>query len=721
MSALDRGSLANLPALNSPHNPTTALAEHYRIERELGVGGMATVYLAEDLKHKRKVAVKVLKPELSAVLGAERFLQEITTTAALQHPHILPLFDSGEANGFLYYVMPLVDGDTLRARLERERQLPLGDALRIAREVADALQYAHAHGVVHRDVKPENILLQGGHALVADFGIALAVLQAGGARMTQTGLSLGTPQYMSPEQAMGERTIDARSDIYALGAVTYEMLAGDPPFAGSSVQAIVAKVLTEKPTPLHVLRDTIPAGVEHAVLTALAKLPADRFASASEFAAALVEHANVAAAPLAANATRRGQRRWLIAAVALNVVLAAALATLGVRSNAAAPTSRQQAVLWKYPVPGALTPGAPFVGTQAAIAPDGSSIVYTDSANGWMLMRKRRDASVAEPLAGTEGGVSPFFSPDGKWIGFFTIDAKLKKMPAGGGSPITVAQGILQDYKVAAWLDDGTIVYTSIALMRVPSGGGTPKKLNLPPDLLATVPTISPLPGSKGLVFTACRGNCAFNSDAYVYDFAADSARIVIPNAVGIWYSPTGHVLYTSREGGLFAAAFDPKTLLVRSESVPVIDGVSPGSFALATNGTILYSLDASTTASSRLMWVDRQGRAEPFDSTWRGRFDYPALSPDGRSIAVSQRERSIDLWIRRADGSRQKVSAPGTGNWRPTWMPDGRSLTFVSVGDMVKDINDVTVRRVGVEAGASSSLVLRQRWGVYEADVSAD
>ncbi|MDZ4257543.1 MAG: protein kinase, partial [Gemmatimonadales bacterium] len=222
-----------------------------------------------------------------AALGAERFLTEIRTTARLQHPHILPLLDSGDADGLLYYVMPLVTGETLRARLDRDRQLSIEETLRIAREVADALGHAHGQNVIHRDIKPENILLQDGHALVADFGIALAVQSAGGARMTQTGLSLGTPQYMSPEQAMGERAIDARSDIYALGAVTYEMLTGDPPFTGSSVQAIVAKVMTERPSPLHNVRDTVPEHVEAAVMRALAKLPADRFASAAEFSAAL--------------------------------------------------------------------------------------------------------------------------------------------------------------------------------------------------------------------------------------------------------------------------------------------------------------------------------------------------------------------------------------------------------------------------------------------------
>jgi len=246
-----------------------ALSGRYRIERELGAGGMATVYLAHDPRHDRPVAIKVLNRDLGATLGSERFLAEIRTTARLQHPHILPLLDSGEADGLLFYVMPVVTGESLRGRLERERQLPVADAVRIAREVASALDYAHRHGVVHRDIKPENILLQDGQALVADFGIALAVQQAGGERLTQTGLSLGTPQYMSPEQAMGERTIDARSDIYALGAVAYEMLAGEPPFTGPTVQAIVARLVSEQPRALTVQRRSIPDHVETAVLRAL--------------------------------------------------------------------------------------------------------------------------------------------------------------------------------------------------------------------------------------------------------------------------------------------------------------------------------------------------------------------------------------------------------------------------------------------------------------------
>ncbi|MBW8839985.1 MAG: serine/threonine protein kinase, partial [Gemmatimonadetes bacterium] len=227
-----------------------ALSDRYRIEREIGAGGMATVYLAQDIRHARRVALKVLRPELAAVIGAERFLAEIQLTANLQHPHILPLFDSGEADGSLFYVMPYVEGETLRDRLTREKQLPVPDAIRIAEEVAGALDYAHRHGVVHRDIKPENILLHDGSALVADFGIALAASKASGARMTETGMSLGTPHYMSPEQAMGEREITARSDVYALGAVLYEMLTGEPPFTGATAQAVVARVVTESPRPL---------------------------------------------------------------------------------------------------------------------------------------------------------------------------------------------------------------------------------------------------------------------------------------------------------------------------------------------------------------------------------------------------------------------------------------------------------------------------------------
>jgi serine/threonine-protein kinase len=247
----------------------SALSGRYAIDREVGAGGMATVYLARDVRHERNVALKVLNPELGAVLGVERFLSEIKVTANLQHPNLLPLFDSGEAEGLLFYVMPYVEGESLRARLTREKQLPIDEAVRIATAIASALDYAHRHGVIHRDLKPENILMHEGQPLIADFGIALAVSKAGGNRITQAGLSLGTPQYMSPEQATGDRTVDGRTDIYSLGAMLYEMLAGDPPHLGSTSQAVIAKLLTEKPRSVRTARSTVPMHVDMAVEHAL--------------------------------------------------------------------------------------------------------------------------------------------------------------------------------------------------------------------------------------------------------------------------------------------------------------------------------------------------------------------------------------------------------------------------------------------------------------------
>ncbi|MFB3112438.1 MAG: serine/threonine-protein kinase, partial [Gemmatimonadales bacterium] len=265
----------------------TALADRYAIERELGAGGMATVYLAEDLKHHRPVAVKVLRPELAAVLGGERFLREIEVTANLHHPHILPLYDSGEADGFLYYVMPYVEGESLRDRLNREKQLPVEDAVKIVSEVADALNSAHKHDVIHRDIKPENILLEEGHAVVADFGIARAIHAAGGEKLTETGVSIGTPQYMSPEQAAGTSDLDGRSDVYGLGCVLYEMLAGEPPFTGPTVESIVHQHITVEAPPITNLRPAVPAEIAGTIARALAKAPADRFSPAAQFAGAL--------------------------------------------------------------------------------------------------------------------------------------------------------------------------------------------------------------------------------------------------------------------------------------------------------------------------------------------------------------------------------------------------------------------------------------------------
>jgi len=299
------------------------LSDRYRVERELGRGGMATVYQAHDLRHGRAVAIKVLKPGLASALGAGRFLREITLAARLDHPHILPLLDSGEAGGLLYYVMPFVQGETLRARLRRERQLPVGDALQIAREVAGALEYAHGLGVIHRDVKPENILLSGGHARLADFGIARAVTAAGGERLTSSGMAIGTPLYMSPEQAAGDAGVDARTDIYSLGCVLYEMLAGQPPYTGATAEAILARKVLDAPASLRSVRPTVSGDVEAAIFKALAKVPADRFTAPRQFGQALEQQH---AAPVqAAPAVRRPVGRYLWPAAALVLTVAAAL------------------------------------------------------------------------------------------------------------------------------------------------------------------------------------------------------------------------------------------------------------------------------------------------------------------------------------------------------------------------------------------------------------
>jgi eukaryotic-like serine/threonine-protein kinase len=311
-----------------------ALADRYSIERELGAGGMATLYLARDLKHDRRVAIKVVRPDVALVVGGERFLREITTTAGLRHPSILPLYDSGDINGFLYYVMPFVEGESLRDRLNRDKQLPIEEALQIAAEVAGAVAYAHDRGVLHRDIKPENILLESGHAVVADFGIARAIDNAGGDRLTETGVIIGTPQYMSPEQSAGEQDLDGRSDQYALACVTYEMLAGEPPFVGPTIESVLRQHMLRPPARITRVRGAISEEVAATIERALAKTPADRFATTAEFRDALIRQ-NVAAPtvpPPVASAPSRKSRLSLaitLVVVALLAIIATALLRRG--------------------------------------------------------------------------------------------------------------------------------------------------------------------------------------------------------------------------------------------------------------------------------------------------------------------------------------------------------------------------------------------------------
>ena len=462
-----------------------ALAGRYRIAREIGQGGMATVYLAEDLKHDRKVAIKVLRPELSAIIGAERFLREIKTIATLQHPHILGLIDSGEMDGTAYYVMPFVEGESLRERLEREKQLPIADAIRLASEVASALDYAHRHGVIHRDIKPENILLHDGSALVADFGIALAVASAGSTRMTETGMSLGTPRYMSPEQAMGEREITARSDVYTLGCVTYEMLTGDPPFTGSTAQAIIAKVMTEKPASLQKQRERVPDEVEDAVLIALEKLPADRFATAAEFAEALhaapgssgTRKAGAARARARASASPSWSSRVrdpVVLALGAIAIVAAALAASKWRAAPSAPAD-----VVRFTLPAAPNGQTSSVGYNiVAASPDGRTLVYVGRGDGarQQLMLRTLDEITARPLPGTEDALHPFFSPDGRWVAFVRGN-QLYKIAVDGAAPLLLgtAPGT---FNGASWSSSGVIVVSSnTALFAVPEAGGTARVL----------------------------------------------------------------------------------------------------------------------------------------------------------------------------------------------------------------------------------------------------
>src|SRR4051812_39201026 len=572
---------------------------------------MATVYLAHDVKHDRKVAIKVLKPELAAVLGADRFVVEIKTTAALQHPHILPLFDSGTADGQLYYVMPYIDGETLRTRLNRETQLAVPEAVRIAREVADALDYAHRHGVIHRDIKPENILLHDGRAMVADFGIALAVSAAAGGRMTETGLSLGTPHYMSPEQATAEKEITGRSDIYSLGSVLYEMLTGDPPHVGSTAQQIIMKIITEQAAPVTKARKSVPQNVAAAVAESLEKLPADRFDSAKEFADALINpsfdgpvgtHGTTAFARARAGSSRGP----LFGALSLCVLLLAVAIVGWMRPAPALGVSRQRIVLWRYWLESPIAAGAEHEATQADIAPDGSSIVFTDSSGGgFRLLRKLRNESAATPIAGTEGAVSPFFSPDGKWIGYRTIDGRLRKVPVDGGGSITVTEDGDLTSMTATWMDDGSIVYASRdrGLSRIDAVGGASRRINSnglrhPRTYLH----VASLPGSKGFLFTDCPGNCALEAVLRVFDFKGDSSRMLVKKAVGIGFSSSGQLLYTDHAGGLYAMGFDPDRLTPTSAAVPVIDDVAPGSFVVSNSGAVLYTIQTEAAGQAELM-----------------------------------------------------------------------------------------------------------------------
>jgi len=703
----------------------TALADRYRLERELGAGGMATVYLARDLKHDRPVALKVLRPELAAVLGAERFLREIRLTAQLQHPHILTLIDSGEADGFLYYVMPYVDDENLRNRLGREKQLPVDEAVDIAKAVAGALDYAHRHGVIHRDIKPENILLHDGQALVADFGVALAMSAAGGGRLTETGMSVGTPHYMSPEQAAGERDITLQSDVYALGAVLYEMLVGEPPFTGPTAQAIVAKVVTEKPQRIFPRRDTVPSHVEAAVLKALSKVPADRFATAHEFITELerpgrmprIERGRRPVREAFTKAMHQAALAWTVAAL-----LAAFAGVKAVTTSHGTRADLPQVVRLAV----RLAPSGPGL----AVSPDGKVLV---TAAAGRLYARRIDALEPVPITGTEGGADPFFSPDGRWVGFTTGD-HLVKVPVEGGTPTVLADAFYGGG--GSWGDDGAIVYKPAnpsvrgGLWRVSAAGGAANPLTTPDSSHGEQGHYWPqvLPRSKALLFTAI--STATRSRIDVVSLSTGERKTVIQDGSYARYVPTGHLLFV-RSGVLLAAPFDLTRLRVSGDAVPLVENVAvrgsdgEAAYAVSPNGVLAYI--PAPPPFLRTVWVDRAGRESPLlDSL--GDYHVPRISPDGQRVALtigpkwdiwiyeisrrvlvrltrhdegnamaplwtadgtrviySAQAPAYDLYWRAADGStpEEKLLSSPEDKWASSVSPDGKGVLFFGAGDL--------------------------------------
>jgi len=717
-----------------PPKLTEALADRYRLERELGQGGMATVYLAEDIRHDRRVAVKVLRPELAAVIGAERFLAEIKTTANLQHPHILSLFDSGEAAGTVFYVMPYVEGENLRDRIKREHQLPVNEAVQIAREVADALQYAHEHGVIHRDIKPENILLHGGHALVADFGIALAVSRSdGGSRMTETGMSLGTPHYMSPEQAMGEREITARSDVYALGCVVYEMLTGEPPFTGATAQAIVARVVTEQPRNLTAQRHTIPPELEAAVLTALEKLPADRYASAAEFAAALTGGGPATRRLGAATArppAASGTRRYFVPVLGALLVLVAVAAAWGwLRPEPPGPIRR-----YSMGIPPNQSMQQSVLGINLAISPDGARMVYLGRGDGggqlWLRERDRLDAT---PIAGTSGATNPFFSPDGSRIAFSTGAVfDLKVIPVGGGPAVTVAQPGTGSGGGAAWSSDGWIYFdTPQGLARIRADGGEPEPFVTYDSASGEIGHAWPevLPDGKTLLYRSRRNLEPEDFDLVAMDIASRRRKVLTKGLVARYVAP-GYIAFVRADGALLAAPFDAKSLTLTGPAVPLLEGVMTKTFgsvdvAISPEGTLVYAPGAAQADEGigELVWVERDGATRSVVPQVRftpsGNRSI-ALSPDGTKLAADVLgSRGPDIRVKQLPaGPFTRLTFDGTVNNRPSWTADGKSVIYISN----RDSSPNSVWRQQADGAKPAEMLLRGTGGgIQEAILSRD
>ena len=661
---------------------STALADRYHLERELGQGGMATVYLAHDLKHDRQVAIKILKPELAAVLGADRFVQEIKTTAALQHPHILPLFDSGTADGFLYYVMPYIEGETLRTKLDREHQLGIEEAVKITTEVADALDYAHRHGVIHRDIKPENILLHDGRPMVADFGIALAVSAAAGGRMTETGLSLGTPHYMSPEQATADKQITARSDIYSLASVMYEMLTGEPPHMGTSAQQIIMKIVTEEAAPVTRLRKSVPSNVAAAVAKALEKLPADRFETAQAFGDALADpgfrHGEGGGATGAATAARPRARD----PVFLTVCAVSALAVAGLvwmllhhTAGPAGPVTFDVSLPDKAPL--AITGQQPFT-----VARDGDFVVYQAQESGGSALwyRSLRDAT-SRLIDGTDQGQRPAISPDGSRVAFlrFRTPPKwtLEIVPVAGGATTTLGEG--SGEANLQWLSDGRVqvVEGDGAHARwFDPGGGTTTDQGIVYCLLP-----SPLPGRNHLLCGGGGQTWAYSDSAGVltpfWTGSSDSTQVFGSN---FQFVDGRYLVYVSMGGDLLAAPVDISRWRI-GRSVRLVTGLDrsayfgAGSYGLSSAGTLVYAL-GSNHAVGNLVTTD--GRSIDTLAVGRDAFHLFAMSPDGRRLAAvvdGLQEQELRIYDLRSGEHQVWVRRPLLQ--QPVWSPHGDRLLF--------------------------------------------
>ncbi|MEP6574670.1 MAG: protein kinase [Gemmatimonadota bacterium] len=722
---------------------TTVLADRYRIERELGQGGMATVYLAEDLKHHRRVAIKVLRPELAALIGAERFLAEISTTANLQHPHILPLFDSGQADSLLFYVMPYVEGETLRGRLSREKQLSIAAAARIATEVASALDYAHRHGVIHRDIKPENILLQDGAALVADFGIALALTSAGGGgtRITESGMSLGTPQYMAPEQAMGERDITGRADIYALGAVTYEMLVGEAPFTGPSSQAIVAKVMTEDPRPLAPQRRTIPSGLEDAILTALEKLPADRFETAAEFGAAI--HIGTEAGPVgqrrgrgrASETSRSVVNRRIVAGTLLLALIAAAAFWFGARQSRSpvAEFGRSTKVTWDRGLE-----------IEPALSPDGKYVAYAAGNTTSMRIFVRQVAG-GRPVRLTDDSLdvqtNPSWSADGSRILFLSNGGVFSAPSSGGAARPEMRASASGPIISAVWSPDEKRIAFAIgdSLFIRDASRIRPLARIAEASLCQWAPRGELIACASGNFYYTRVGSFFGNlsPSRIVVARVSDGATVTVSDSVSINQSPAwSHdgkwLFYVSSRLGprdIFAARMSrdgfreeaPIRLTTGLDAQTISISADDGRFAYAAfSGTsniwslpfppagAVQSVAKPVTSGSQTVesgWLAADGKSFYFASDVSGVSQIygmrlpdgepqqlsavpsdnfaPHPSPDGRELAFhSWRSGSRDLYVQPLDGGPlQQVTSTPLQEAQASWSPDGRALCFSMFG----------------------------------------